>query len=297
MDPVTPSLQPTVRTDKIDFVVPSRRGLASVQNILEEAAKAPDTWARHSFFIICDTAPQADAITAWMEEQRDVLPLPQVTVLVAEKGTAGNLNALRQQALAAGNNPYVYFQDDDDPLPSGLDRRARIMDNADIVAVYGVTETIDTRNHVVESFPTIVGGAFVADPLEGARWFPTYPHPLAALFKREVFARVPYDDGNLYKICGDGAFLLRLMAASEPVQFLPDVVRRVRHHTDNDSGIMDKKMRLALATDIKTWHPQLKNQSVAAFHKDISNALVAGDITTFKEIDALVEARMEQAQG
>ena len=281
------------KTDVIDIIIPSYRGAQAIQKILKESANEPETWQHHHFIVVFDNLENRQELRSWLAEMLDILPLPHVTTCVAKPGIHRNVAALRQQGLEQGVRPYIYFQDDDDPLPKGLEQRIDMIKNHGWDAVYGVTHTQDTREHVIETFPTLVNGAFAFDPADAARLFPTYFHPMAALFRRDLFKQMPLDDGKIYENTGCCAFIAKLFASGRSVTFLTDTIRIVRHHKENDTGILTKKQADAFAHDIMKWLEDLPENETKEFQKMIARELLSGDITTFREISALVELTLE----
>ena len=289
---------PSIAFDRnaIDLIIPTRRPAAFGIELLQEAARSRD-WMRHHFIFVFDADQQAAErrLKEWVQTHHSNMALPQVTTCFAPAASKGNLSALRQQGLNLGKNPFVYFQDDDDPLPTGLNRRVTLMQNEDWDAVYGVTETYSSRGLLIERFPTLDShGNYLYNVARGMQLFPTYAHPLAALFRRRVFDATPYADGNRYTLADSGSFVTRLLTAKGKMTALPDRIRVARQHTDNVSApIMDEAQATALAADIANWLPTLKDETILAFQQNIHDELLAGTITTFRDIDARIEEALE----
>src|SRR5690606_31883865 len=150
------------RTDLIDFITPSRRGHLTYRRILQEAALDPQRWMRHHFIVVFDddNDDNVQALLRWLDKARETMVLPRVS---ATNAPAGSADVLRQLGFSIGSNPYVYFQDDDDPLPLHLDSRMAMMEYGHLDAVFGATETVTERGTVVEQFPRIVNGRFASD--------------------------------------------------------------------------------------------------------------------------------------
>lgn len=287
------SIQPGIRTDCIDFIIVSNRGIRMIEKLFRQAAQNPEKWMSHHFYVVYDTEEECKALKTWAEEVRDFMPLPKITTILAAPENIKNVTALRAQALKQGNNPYVYFQDDDDPLPEGLDRRMKMMESGNWVAIYGLTRSVSQRGQVIEEFPTLQHDNFMYEPVKATQIFPTYTHPLAALFKRSLFDKVPLDDGNRYKCSGSNAFCVRLFTSGLPIHFLPDIMRTVLHHSGNNNGIFENDEALKLAQDIQTWQTHISDETISSFHQKIAKGLADGRITTYREIDAQIEAKLE----
>lgn len=281
------------RTDLIDFITPSRRGHLYYRRILQETALDPQRWMRHHFIVVFDDDHEdnVQALLRWLDRARETMVLPRVS---ATNAPAGSPDILRQIGLSIGSNPYVYFQDDDDPLPLHLDERMTMMEYGHLDAVFGATETVTGRGVVVEQFPRIVNGRFVSDVLAGQAIFPSYGHPLAALFTRKALDRVPIYDGRHYHNGSALPFNVRFMNTRNIITALPDVCRRVRLHGDNDSGILEAPAAKELAADIHRWVDYISRPSVAAFHWMVAEYLESGWLQTFQEIAALVDEELEK---
>lgn len=280
-------------TGCVDFIIVSNRNILMIEKIFREAAAAPDVWSNHHFYVVYDSEEECKKLKNWVEQAREFMTLPQITTVLAAPENIKNVTALRAQALQQGNNPYVYFQDDDDPLPSGLERRMKMMESHHWQAIYGITKTVSMRGQVIEEFPTLLQDDFICEPVKASRIFPTYAHPLAALFKRTLFNKVPLNDGKRYQMSGSNAFALRLFASGVQLHFLPDVIRTVRHHAGNNNGILASDEAHKLAMDIETWMPLLEDPAVQTFHSNIAKGLKSGTITTYREIDGHIEAFLE----
>ena len=206
------------------------------------------------------------------------------------------VGVLRQFGLTLSQNPYVYFQDDDDPLPKGLETRIKLMRREPYDVIFGVTETRTARGQMIERFPTLdANGRPMYDLAEGIKLFPTYVHPCAALYRREALEKIKIDDGHDYNICGIGAFLTRFINEGSLVQALPDIMRIGQQNRDNMSEpILDQKQRLLLAEDIRVWQKYINDPVVRAFQEEIRQDLIRGEIITFRDITARVESRLEE---
>ncbi len=281
-----------IRTDLIDVITPSRRGFHYYRRILQEAALNPQRWMRHHFIVIFDDDHENNvhALLRWLDKARETMVLPRIS---ATNAPAGSPDILRQIGLGMGSNPYVYFQDDDDPLPLHLDQCMKLMEHGHLDAVFGGTETITERGMTVEQFPRIINGKFVGDVLAGQALFPSYGHPLAALFTRKVLQRVPIYDGSHYHNGNALPFNVRFMNSCVIITALPDICRRVRLHRDNDTGILNTRSAMELATDIRQWRDYIHNPTVVKFQSIIANYLETGWIKTFREIATLVDEELE----
>jgi hypothetical protein len=293
---------PTNNSTCVDFVIPTKRGHEWIIRILRHATKNNNpAWRRHRLCIVfdADLPDGVEALDRWVFENRDVSPLPEVVCALCRPEARGNRSALRQQGLEMGDHPFVYFQDDDDPLPGGVEPRIRLMQEQDWDAVMGVTETLTERGQLIERFPSLDAvGNYLFDPVDGARWFPTYIHPLSGLFRRTALEKSPYDDKHSYLVSDNGAFFLRFLFSGAKVFALPDVMRRAVQHADNDSEpIMQAWQRVDLAKDIRFWQTYVTDPDVKDFQLEVANMLEAGTITTFKEITSLVENQLEEARA
>lgn len=286
----------TIRTDLVDIITPSRRGAALYKRILEQAASDPKKWARHHFIVIFDTDTDHERLKLehWLAHTREILALPRVTALTATPEIRRNPNALRQRALEHGQNPFIYFQDDDDELLLNLEYFLQHAEShPETHAIYGVTETVNSKHHLIERFPSVHNDMFEFDVAEAARWFPTYAHPIAGLFRRKLLTQIPiFKAGDPAFCTGAAIFSLRLHAQGVPLVFLPQVIRQTMLHEDNDSGILTDTHRQEIVQDITDWLPELNDEEVIAFHQDILDALSKGWITTYREIAAMIETQL-----
>ena len=283
---------PFLTKNNVDMVIPTRRGLPFIRKLFEEASQSPD-WVRHCFIVVVDTEDpdEYNQIKTWYAAAKEEMPLPWLNIALADPEAKGNVPRVRQQGVDMGHNAFIYFQDDDDPLPKGIETRIKLMQDNDWDAAFGVTETTTDRGQLIERFPPIdASGNYMFDPIFGSRLFPTYLHPSSALFQRRIFENIPYYDGAHYHIAGNAAFFTRILNSDLSVVALPDTMRRAIQHEDNVSEpIMPGWQRTDLAEDIRNWMKYIKDSTVAEFHEEIAEMLIAGEITTFKEIDSLVE--------
>jgi hypothetical protein len=287
----------TLPQQGIDIVIVSRRGASAVQNVIMDTQKNPLFWLKSSFTIVFDEMPEEAAkLSEWYKSLVESIPLPRINIINID-GRRGDLNYLRAQGLEKGSLPFVYFQDDDDDLPINVEVILKILnEEPDLHAVFGVTESINTRYQIVEQYPVITqDGHFKVDPVEGTRWFPTYPHPSAGVFRRKIFGSFSYYTDKLYRVCGNGAFLMQLLNGGGHIVFIPYVIRRVLlHETNMTPPVLDESIRNALALDIETWQEYITNHEVKMFQNKIIDRLKNREITSFKEIDAMVEERVEK---
>lgn len=280
----------------VDLIIPTRRGVEALSVLFKEASKSTE-WLKHTFCLVFDHTAQAEAaeFRDWLEQNKH-LAFPKVRASFAPPEAKGSLNKLRQFGLTLSQNPYVYFQDDDDPLPKGLETRIKLMRREPYDVIFGVTETRTARGQMIERFPTLdANGRPMYDLAEGIKLFPTYVHPCAALYRREALEKVKIDDGHDYNICGIGAFLTRFINEGSLVQALPDIMRIGQQNRDNMSEpILDQKQRLLLAEDISVWQKYINDPVVRAFQEEIRQDLIHGEIITFRDITARVESRLEE---
>ncbi len=281
----------------IDIVIVSRRGASAVQKVIMDTQKNPLFWLKSKFTIVFDEmSEEVEKLRSWYNSIAGVTPLPRLKIINID-GKRGNMNYLRQQGIDEGNLPFIYFQDDDDDLPTNAEIFLKILDeNQELHAVFGVTESIDIRYQLVERFPSVNSdGHFKIDPVEGTRWFPTYPHPCAGIFRRKTFESFPLYSGTLYKVCGNGAYLIELLNSGGHIVFIPYVIRRALLHENNMTPpVISTSIRHALAEDIQNWQKYITNHEVKMFQNKIIERLECGDITSFKEIGGMVEERYDR---
>lgn len=287
----------TLPQQGLDIVLVSRRGSEAVQNVMLDTQRNPLFWLKSNFTVVFDEMPdEVTKLENWYQSIVESVPLPKLTIINVN-GKRGELNYLRQQGIEKGSLPFVYFQDDDDSLPLNLEIVLQILnENNELNAVFGVTELINQHYQIVESFPSITHeGQFKIDPIEAARWFPTYPHPSAGVFRRSTFENFPYYTGQLYRVCGNGAFLMQLLYMGGNIEFIPYIIRRgLLHKTNMTPQIINEEMRNALAIDIENWQQYISSHEVKMFQGKIIDRLRDREITSYKEIDGMVEERMEK---
>lgn len=282
--------------DAIDVVIPTCRAAEFSIKLLQEAAEKAAIWQKHRFIFVFDH-PAEEAEETFRDWVRDHehLPLPRVSTHTISPELSGNLAAIRQKGFDMGDSPFIYFQDDDDPLPCGIERRLKLMLTQPWEAVYGATETITTRGQLIERFPTMRHEhMFLYDVVEGTRWFPTYLHPLSALFRRSMIERFKYDDGTPYRIFENAAFVTRMLHGGARVVALADVMRRAVQHGDNLSDpIFSGAERADLVADIRQWQEFISDHRVRSFQEHVADLIEEGTISTFKEIDVLIEEKLD----
>lgn len=280
----------------MDVIIASRRGAAAVQKVILNSQKDPLFWLKTTFIVVFDEMPQEVAkLQGWYNSAVEHAALPRLEIVNVD-GKRGNLNYLRQQGIDKSTQPFVYFQDDDDDLPVNMEMVLRLLsENPELHAVYGVTESVNTRFQLVEQFPPLAtNGHFRVDPHEAVKWFPTYAHPVAAVFRRKLFENIPLYDDHLYRVCGAGAFLTRFLNEGGSIAFIPYLVRRVLLHENNlTPPVIDEATCQAFAQDIEDWQHYITDYDVKVFQTKIVDMLKSGEITSFKEIASLVEEKME----
>jgi len=280
----------------VDLIIPTRRGALALQKLFTEAAASPE-WLKHTFCLVFDATAKDHAAEfhAWLTENKH-LRFPKIRASFAPPQATGNLNMLRAFGLTMSQNPYVYFQDDDDPLPQGFETRIKMMRQESYDAVFGVTETRTARGQMIERFPTLdAQGRPLYDFLQGVKLFPTYVHPCAALYRRNAVEKIKMDDGQRYNLCGIGAFLTQFLTMTTQIKVLPDIIRIGLQNRDNMSEpILDQQQRLLLAEDISSWQKYITDSEVRKFQEKIRQDLIHGDIITFRDITARVESRLEE---
>jgi hypothetical protein len=283
----------------IDIVIVSRRGAAAVQKVIMDTQKNPLFWLKSNFIVVFDERPnEVEKLQKWHATMSEMEPFPRLTVMnINDK--RGDLNYLRQQGIEQGRLPFVYFQDDDDDLPINVEIAIKLLNDTPYLhAVFGVTESINKHYQIVEQYPVIsADGNFKVDPVEGTRWFATYPHPSAAVFRRKTFESFPYHTDELYRVCGNGAFLTKLLSSGGQIVFIPYVIRRALLHGHNMTPpVIDAETCNALALDIENWQQYVTSREVKSFQEKIIERLRNGEITSFKEIDAMVEERTQKVE-
>lgn len=277
----------------IDFIIPSHRSLSAVTVLFEACAVEPAKWRSHHFIVVYDKEDQVLELQGWLLKARKEMSLPTITAICARAGSEGHLNALRQQGVEYGQNPYVYFQDDDDPLPENIDNFLDYMENEPMcMALYGFCELFNAKGTVVDKLPMTKAGRLLISPLEACHYFPTYLHPLAALFRRDVFKTVPVDNGYDFKRIEHGAFLTYLLNSDLTVDFSGDLIRRSCLHDGNDNGIFTLQEGKEIAHDILAWIDVVKKPEYADFQREIAHRVRAGEIQTYREIASLVEEEL-----
>lgn len=281
----------------IDFVIPTRHDTSFVLRLLEQAAENP-WWVCHTFHFVYDANAQESIhkLRTWLSDNREK-PLPNIETYFAPPQATGRPNLLRQIGLNQGENPFVYFQDDDDPLPQNLDKCLEVMaDNPDCAAVFGLTETYTPRGQRIERFPTMDLDVYgPQNIIDGMRIFPTYGHALSGVFRREIFTDTPLDDGQNYQMCGINAFILQLLENHPDVRAIPHVVRKVRQNPENPrSPVFEEQRRLLLAEDISLWQRYISAPRVRRFHEQVREGLMAADISSYRDITALIEQTLEE---
>lgn len=280
----------------VDLIIPTRRGAPALKKLFQEASQSPE-WLKHTFCLVFDATAKdmAAEFHAWLTENKH-LPFPKIRASFAPPQATGNLNMLRQFGLSMSQNPYIYFQDDDDPLPQGFETRIKLMRQEDYDAIFGVTETRTARGQMIERFPTLdANGRPLYDFLEGMKLFPTYVHPCAALYRRTALEGLKLDDGHRYNLCGIGAFLTQFLDKGSKIKVMPDIIRIGQQNRDNMSEpILDQQQRLLLAEDISAWQKYISSPEIKKFQETVRQDLIHGEIITFRDITARVESRLEE---
>ncbi len=287
-----------IRTDMVDIVIPTCRPAEFAKKLLMQAS-GDEKWMRHHFIVIFDHEDETEMkrLTGWFESAREHTPLPHLTARVMQHKPG--LAALRQAGLNIGMNPFVYFQDDDDPLPDHLDDCIELILAEGWDAVYGCSESMNARSQRVELFPPLIGNEpgnpFQYNPLQASRIFPTYIHPLAALFRRSLFERFPYDNGHDFKGFDNAAFFVRLLFGGAKLTCQPWLIRKVTQHEGNTTAlVLDEETRAHLADAIDAWQPEVDDGAIKEVQARIARRLRRGDIITFREVAAHVEEHMEE---
>jgi hypothetical protein len=283
----------SIAENRIDFVIVSRRDISNIQRILLTAADNPEIWGNNHFIVVYDIPEMAAELKHWINEMLEVMPLPRITACAARPGNMGNISALREQGMEQGENPYVYFQDDDDPLPQNLDQCLAIMESGTVNVVYGIADSRNTRGQTVESLPHVQNQHFATSPEDAMRYMPTYVHPLSALFKRTVFDTVHMDDGHRYNRGGAYALTVRMLEANIPMSFIPQIIRIRKLHADNDSPILDLRAQKEFSQDILHWSQYIKNDEMREFQRQISHELNSGNLATMSDISAKVDLKID----
>ena len=282
-------VSPILRATSIDFTLVVRDA-SKVISLLEATTTKPK-WRRHTFVVVIDdnTDTALRPLQDWYRNNRQKLALPELRAKLCPPRAQGNMAALRQQAINLGENPFVFFQLEDDPLPEYPETLLRALDDLNADAIYGQTQTTFINGNLIEIFPTAnAQGQFMYNPVAASRMFPVYLNPHSALFRRSVFDVLPFDDGQTYKRYDDCAFFTRLLFSGLSVASFPKVIKRTVRPKE-DAGVITPNMAKALVHDGLMWLKYVNNPLAKAFQEQILGMLQREEITSFREIEARIE--------
>lgn len=280
-----------------DLLIP----VTSAKRFIYLLTKASESarWMRHGFIFVLDNVSeeQERKINDWYYNTRVTTTLPDVSIVKAPNGFSGNKAALFSSGIKVSTNPYIYFQNEKDELPINIDSCVNFLyKNKDYVACFGQCETFLEDGTLLEKFPIIdFKGNYNYDCTEASKLFPSYVHPLSAVFRKEVFDKVPYwDNDKAFRDFSYYYFLLRLLSNSEfKIKYMPYVVKIAKRSSQAASSI-SAKIRQDLVHDIKLWLTEFPDSLYRDFQLEILELLENGSITTFKEIDARIEDYLDR---
>lgn len=262
-------------------------------HLLTKASENPQ-WLRHSFVVITNgiSAQDEKAMQDWYYENRVKKPMPNVSIIKARDDAKGNISSLYMAAMVAGDNPFVYFQDEKDELPVNIDKSIYyLVKNPQTDILIGKCETFLEDGTPIEVFPmSNIKGQFLYSCEEATKLFPSYLHPLSSVMRKEVFNKISYSDASK-KLTEFAYYSFALRALEqedvkvEYVSYTIKISTRQREHAIT----MGPKMRQRLVKSIKIWVEDLPEGPEKEFQVEIMHLMERGEITTFKEIDARIE--------
>lgn len=265
--------------------------------LLNKASENPQ-WLRHSFVVITDGLSAEDEKTMhdWYYETRVTKPMPNVTIIKARHDIEGNISEQYASAIIAGDNPFVYFQNEKDELPINIDKSIyQLYYNDDVDIIMGKCETFLEDKTPIEVFPmTNINGEFLYDCATAMMLFPSYAHPLSAVMRKDVFLKEPYiQQGKPYHEFAYYSFALRCIQNEDVgIGYMPYTIK-ISNRLKEHAITMGPKLRQKLIEDAKLWVQEVTHQDSKEFQEEIISMLEKGEITTFKEIDARVEDYMD----
>lgn len=256
-------------------------------------------WLRHSFVIVLDNLNSTDEqkIKDWYYANRIEKNLPEVIILNAPANIHRNRAALFQTGLQASSNPYVYFQNERDELPINIDRCIKsLYENKKLVACFGQCETYLKDGTKLEEFPIVgLDHTYKYDCIEATKLFPSYAHPLSAVFKKSLFKTIPYWDPK--KILSDYSyyyFVLQILQNHKfKVEYKPYTIK-ISNRENTSAALITQKVKKDLIKDMKVWIDCSDDNRYKNFQREILNLLESNEITTFKEIDARIEDYLDR---
>ncbi|MCP4355688.1 MAG: hypothetical protein GY793_08700 [Proteobacteria bacterium] len=255
-------------------------------------------WLRHNIIAILNMSDQdAQSLESWYYDARVNHPMPEVTMIKAKKDHKGDLSAMHNAGILAGHNPFIYIHNENDDLPSNIDKTIfKLYNDKNLQACFARTETFLDNRTPLEKFPLLnPDGEFKYDCLEATKLFPSYIDPLSAIFKRSIFDKIPYWDMEFqFKGFAYYHFILKLLEnTSYKVEFLPYTIK-IAKRKNISAGNISAGLRNNLVHDIKLWLPEHPEDKYKDFQQDILHLIEEGQIITFKEIDARIEDYLEQ---
>lgn len=278
-------------------VVISLTDQANFQRLLNKAAENPQ-WLRHSFIVVLDKISEEveKKLQEWYYDTRVKHPMPDVTFIRARGDIEGRITMQYKSALVAGDNPFVYFQDEKDNLPINIDKSIyHLYYNKNIDVVIGKCETFLQDGTPVEVFPmTNIKGEFLYDCHDAMMLFPSYAHPLSSVIRKSLFNKIDYsDDSEDFNEFAFYDFALRAMQDDNVgIEYMPYTIK-ISTRCKQYAVAMGPLLRQRLVSDAKLWIKNLPVGNNKEFQIDIIKMLECGEITTFKEIDARVEDYMD----
>jgi hypothetical protein len=251
-------------------------------------------WLRHSFVVITDgiSAEDEHAMKEWYEETKKTKPMPDVTIIHANKYIIGNISKLYNFAILKSYSPFVYFQNENDELPINIDKSIfKLYNDDNIDILIGKCETFLKDRTPIEIFPlTNIDGKFLYDCKKAMKLFPSYAHPLSSVMKRSVFAKEPYfiENKNFSELAYYD-FILRCLDNDDiNIEFVPYSIK-LSNRQSKTAVIIGVKIRQKLVEDIQLWLTDKPENKYKEFQKEILDLLAKGELVTFKEIDSRIE--------
>lgn len=275
-----------------DIVLPVRDYKKCIK-ILDKASDSSQ-WLRHTFIVMLDGVNIEDekALQNWYYETRVKKPMPEVVITQVRSDLVGNKTAIYQSAILIGDNPYIYFQNEKDRLPVNIDKTINFLyKNKDVDMCVAKCETYLEDKTPIETFPmTDIHNNFLYDCQKATLLFPSYLHPLSAVFRKTIFKKIPYwDSAKNFSEYAYYYFILRcIYSQNVKIEYMPYTIK-ISLRDKEHAIIMGPKTRQKLVNDIKLWAVEMPDDEFKDFQLDILHLLETGSITTFKEIDARIE--------
>lgn len=268
------------------------------QKILTTQAMQPK-WLRHKFIAILKMSEsEQETLKSWYYDQRLEHAMPEVTMLKAKADLQDKMPALHNMGILAANNPYIYIHFEKDDLPVNIDRAIYEMYyDPEIMACFGRTETFLENGTPLEHFPMVnPKGEFLYDCKKATKLFPSHIDPLATVFRRSLFEKVPYWDVEYqFKEFAYYNFVLRVLNhPNVEVEFVEYTIKKAKRK-QHLAGNISSGMLARLIHDIRLWLPEFPESEYKEFQQEILSLLENNEILTFKEIDARIEDYLDRA--